>query len=72
MQKAMDYIKRFNTCSEENTQSIRTMLSRVGIKEPEATKLWNLTPQSVEEAYSLIPTLREYPEDIIDKVISEF
>ena len=62
---------RFNNCNDENTNTIRTILTREEIKEPEATMLWNLAPCSVEEAQSLIPSLKEYPDEVIEKVIKE-
>mmetsp|Transcript_7561 Transcript_7561/g.8601 ORF Transcript_7561/g.8601 Transcript_7561/m.8601 type:complete len:118 (+) Transcript_7561:2-355(+) len=72
MEKVLNYTKQFNNAiSEEHTQSIRTVLSKEGIKEPEATLLWNLSPASIEEALSLIPNLNNYPEEVILKIMKE-
>ena len=60
-----------NSCNDENTNTIRTILTREDIKEPEATQLWNLAPCSVEEAQSLIPNLKNYPDEVIEKIINE-
>ena len=67
----MEYVKRFNTCSDNSQTAIRSMFTREGIKEPEATKFWNLNPQTVEQARALIPALENYPDDVIAKVIDE-
>ena len=72
MSKTLEYIKRFNNhVTNEQTESIRTSLSREGVKEPEATHFWNLCPTSVEEACTLIPKLKAYPEDAIMRLIKE-
>ena len=72
MEKVLNYTKQFsNAFSEEHTQNIRTVLSREGVKEPEATLLWNLAPNSLEEAHSLVPKLKNYPDDVIVKVMKE-
>ena len=72
LQKTLDYIKRFNNSySDKHTENIRTSLSREGIKEPEATQLWNLAPCSAEEANQLVPGLKNYPEEVIERLIKE-
>eukprot|EP00344_Euplotes_crassus_P002967 CAMPEP_0197007374 /NCGR_PEP_ID=MMETSP1380-20130617/40298_1 /TAXON_ID=5936 /ORGANISM="Euplotes crassus, Strain CT5" /LENGTH=106 /DNA_ID=CAMNT_0042427421 /DNA_START=54 /DNA_END=374 /DNA_ORIENTATION=- len=72
IEKVLNYTKQFNNSySEEHTQAIRTLLSREGIREPEATLLWNLSPSTVEEAQSLIPGLKDYHDETIIKVLKE-
>ena len=72
MEKVLNYTKQFNNAfSEEHTENIRTILSTEGIREPEATSLWNLSPHSLDEAFSLIPKLKEYNEETISKIIKE-
>jgi len=80
--KSLTYARRFGGgLSEETTKAIKSYLTRVklttktserkNLQTFEVAELANLMPGDAEEALTLIPSLREFEEKEVEKLLKE-
>ncbi|KAF7822152.1 DNA-directed RNA polymerase II subunit 4 [Senna tora] len=73
--KSLQYVKRFSRFSNQDAiKQVREVLSRYQLAEYELAVLGNLCPESVEEALSVVPTLKakgRLDTDAIEKLLND-
>ncbi|XP_028805501.1 DNA-directed RNA polymerase II subunit 4-like [Neltuma alba] len=74
-EKSLQYVKRFSRFSNQDAvKQVREVLSRYQLAEYELAVLGNLCPETVEEAISVIPTLKakgRLDADAIEKLLND-
>ncbi|CDW71663.1 kda subunit of rna polymerase ii [Stylonychia lemnae] len=72
MQKKTDlYVNKFNVFEQEDKiKTIRREMDKIKeISDRELVLMWNLTPDTYDEAVTLIPSLQDKPEDVVQSFI---
>ncbi|KAB1212206.1 DNA-directed RNA polymerase II subunit 4 [Morella rubra] len=76
LEMSLQYVKRFSRfTNQDSIKQVREVLSRYQMTEFELAVLGNLCPETVEEATSIVPSLkmagRTYDDEAIEKMLND-